>query len=121
MGYDWKIGIGLISSIAAREVFVSTMSVVHAVENGDGKNLAPLRERIRADTDSMGRPIYTPLVFASLLVFYVFAMQCLSTLAIVRRETNGWKWPLFQFAYLTGTAYVLSLLVYQGGRALGWN
>lgn len=121
LGYDWKIGIGLISSIAAREVFVSTMSVVHAVENGDGKNLAPLRERIRADTDSMGRPIYTPLVFASLLVFYVFAMQCLSTLAIVRRETNGWKWPLFQFAYLTGTAYVLSLLVYQGGRALGWN
>lgn len=121
LGYDWKIGIGLLSSFAAREVFVSTMSVVHAVETQEEGNLTPLRDRLRAETDSSGRHIYTPLVCVSLLVFYVFAMQCLSTLAIVKRETNGWKWPLFQLAYLSASAYLLSLLVYQAGRALGWN
>ncbi|MEQ1935642.1 MAG: ferrous iron transport protein B, partial [Fimbriimonadaceae bacterium] len=67
-----------------------------------------------------GRPVYTPLVCLSLLVFYVFAMQCVSTIAIVRRETGGWKWPMFQLGYMTATAYVMSLLVYQIGRAMGY-
>lgn len=121
LGYDWKIGIGLIGSFAAREVFVSTMSVVYAVETEDDEDLEPLRDRISGETWSDGSPVYSPLVCVSLLVFYVFAMQCLSTLAIVKRETNGWKWPLFQLGYLTGTAYLLSLFIYQGGRALGWG
>lgn len=121
LGYDWKIGIGLLSSFAAREVFVSTMSVIYAVETPGDEDLAPLRDRLRAETDAAGKPVYTPLVCASLLVFYIFAMQCLSTLAIVKRETNGWRWPLFQLGYLTVSAYLLSLLVYQGGLALGWH
>ena len=121
LGYDWKIGIGLIGSFAAREVFVSTMSVVYAVETDDDEDLEPLRDRISGETWDDGSLVYTPLVCVSLLVFYVFAMQCLSTLAIVKRETNGWKWPLFQLGYLTGTAYLLSLIIYQGGRVLGWG
>jgi ferrous iron transport protein B len=67
-----------------------------------------------------GRPLFTPLVCFTLMVFYVFAMQCVSTVAVVRRETNSWRWPLFQIGYLTGTAWIVSLLVYQGGRAFGF-
>lgn len=119
LGYDWKIGIGLISSFAAREVFVNTMSVVYSVES-DTEDLQPLRQRLQGEKWSDGRPVYTPLVCLSLMVFYVFAMQCMSTIAIVRRETGGWKWPLFQLTYMTTTAYVMSLLVYQIGRAMGY-
>jgi ferrous iron transport protein B len=119
LGYDWKIGIGLIASFAAREVFNSTMGVIYAVESEDD-DVAPLRDRVREETWPDGSAVYTPLVCLSLMVFYVFAMQCLSTVAIVRRETNGWKWPLFQLGYMTGTAYVLALVVYQVGRALGY-
>ena len=120
LGYNWKIGIGLIGSFAAREVFVSTMSVVYAVESEDEEDLSPLRQRLREDRRSDGTPVFTPLVCLSLLIFYVFAMQCISTLAIVKRETNTWKWPLFQLGYMTGTAYLLSLAVYQIGTALGY-
>ena len=120
LGYNWKIGIGLIGSFAAREVFVSTMSVVYAVESEDEEDLAPLRQRLREDRRADGTPVFTPLVCLSLLIFYVFAMQCISTLAIVKRETNTWKWPLFQLGYMTGTAYLLSLAVYQIGTALGY-
>lgn len=119
LGYNWKIGIGLIGSFAAREVFVSTMSVVYAVETEDDEDLAPLRQRLQQDTRADGTPVFTPLVCLSLLIFYVFAMQCISTLAIVKRETNSWKWPLFQLGYMTGTAYLLSLAIYQIGSALG--
>jgi ferrous iron transport protein B len=120
LGYNWKIGIGLIGSFAAREVFVSTLSVVYAVESDDDEDLSPLRQRLRADTHPDGTPVFTPLVCLSLLIFYVFAMQCISTLAIVKRETNTWKWPLFQLGYMTGSAYLLSLAVYQIGTALGY-
>lgn len=120
LGYDWKIGIGLIGSFAAREVFNSTMSVIYAVESEDDENIQPLRDRIRDEKWPDGRPIFSPLVCLSLMVFYVFAMQCMSTIAIVRRETNSWKWPLFQLGYMTGTAYALSLLVYQVGSAMGF-
>lgn len=119
LGYDWKIGIGLIGSFAAREVFNSTMSVIYAVESEDD-DIQPLRDSLRGERWDDGRPVYTPLVCLSLMIFYVFAMQCVSTLAIVRRETNSWKWPLFQLAYMTGTAYLLCLAVYQTGRAFGW-
>ena len=120
LGYDWKIGIGLIGSFAAREVFNSTMGVVYAVESDDQENLAPLRDKLASERRPDGRAVYTPLVCISLLVFYVFAMQCVSTIAIVKRETGSWKWALFQLGYMTGTAYVLSLLIFQIGTALGY-
>lgn len=119
LGFDWKIGIGLIASFAAREVFVSTMGIIYAVENSDD-DITPLREHMRAEQWPDGKPVYTPLVCVSLMVFFVFAMQCLSTVAVVKRETNGWKWPLFQIGYMTGAAYLMSLLVYQGGTLLGF-
>ena len=120
LGYDWKIGIGLIGSFAAREVFNSTMSVVYAVESDDDENLDPLRDKLISERRPDGKPVYSPLVCISLLIFYVFAMQCVSTIAIVKRETGSWKWALLQLGYMTGTAYVLSLLVYQIGTAMGY-
>ncbi|RYD81212.1 MAG: ferrous iron transporter B, partial [Verrucomicrobiaceae bacterium] len=121
LGYDWKIGIGLIGSFAAREVFVGTMSIVYNVESEDEENIEPLRDTMRLETHKDGKPIFTPLVCIGLMVFYVLAMQCVSTLAIVRRETNSWRWPLFQLAYMTALAYFGALLVYQGGRLLGFQ
>lgn len=120
LGYDWKIGIGLIGSFAAREVFNTTMGVVYAVESEDDENLDPLREKLASERRADGKPVYTPLVCISLLVFYVFAMQCISTIAIVKRETGSWKWAMIQLGYMTGTAYVLSLLIFQVGTALGY-
>ncbi len=120
LGYDWKIGIGLIGSFAAREVFNSTMGVVYAVESEGEDNLKPLRDKLASERRPDGRAVYTPLVCISLLVFYVFAMQCVSTIAIVKRETGSWKWAMFQLGYMTGTAYLLSLLIFQIGSALGY-
>jgi ferrous iron transport protein B len=124
LGFDWKIGIGLVTSFAAREVFVGTMAIVHNIgdDNGsdDDRNMSMIRGALRGDRWPDGRPVFTPLVCVGLMVFYVLAMQCLSTVAVVRRETNGWFWPLFQFAYMTGLAYVASLVIYQGGRLMGW-
>lgn len=117
LGYDWRIGIGLIGSFAAREVFVSTMNIVFNIEEGEATET--LQEAFKKATWPDGAPLFTPLVCVSLLVFYVFAMQCISTVAVVRRETNSWGWPLFQIAYMTGLAYVTALAVYQGGRLLG--
>jgi ferrous iron transport protein B len=119
LGFNWKIGIGLVASQAAREVFVSTMAIVYSVED-DEENTVPLQEAMRADRWPDGRPVFTPLVCLSLMVFYVLAMQCISTLAVVRRETNSWRWPLFQLVYMTALAYLASLAVYQGGRWLGF-
>ncbi len=118
LGYDWKIGIGLIASFAAREVFVGTMSIVYAVESEDTE---PLRDTMRAEKHPDGRPIFTPLVCLGLMVFYVLAMQCISTVAIVRRETNSWRWPLFQIGYMTALAWLGAFIVYQGGRLLGFQ
>jgi ferrous iron transport protein B len=119
IGFDWHIGIGLISSFAAREVFVSTMGVVFNAES-EGKDTTPLRQAMGNAHWPDGRRIFTPLACITLMVFYVFAMQCMSTIAVVRRETNSWKWPLFQTAYMTGAAWVLSFIVYQAGTALGY-
>lgn len=118
LGFDWQIGIGLISSFAAREVFVSTMGVVFGTGSND-EDTAPLRQALLAARWPDGRPLFTPLVCFTLMIFYVFAMQCMSTVAVVRRETNSWRWPLFQIGYMTGTAWILGFLVYQTGRALG--
>jgi ferrous iron transport protein B len=119
LGFDWRIGIGLISSFAAREVFVSSMGVIFGAE-GDDNDTAPLREALASAQWPGGAPLFTPLVCLTLMIFYVFAMQCMSTVAVVKRETNSWKWPLFQIAYMTGTAWLVCLLFYQLGRALGY-
>jgi len=119
LGFNWEIGIGLISSFAAREVFVSSMSVVFNVEE-DEEDTTPLREALQNSRWPDGRPLFTPLVCLTLMIFYVFAMQCISTVAIVKRETNSWKWPLFQIGYQTGFAWLLCLAVFQIGSALGY-
>ena len=112
LGFDWKIGIALITSFAAREVFVGTMATLYSVED-DGKESLMLREKMQQATYSDGSKVYTLAAGLSLMVFYVFAMQCMSTLAIVKRETRSWKWPVVQLIYMTGLAYLMSLLVYQ--------
>jgi ferrous iron transport protein B len=120
LGFDWKIGIGLVSSLAAREVFVGTMAIVYNVENADD-NTELLVTDMRKETHPNGDPVYTPLVCVGLMVFYVLAMQCISTLAIVRRETNAWSWPAFQFVYMTAFAYAGAWLVQLIGKSLGFH
>src|SRR5204863_1760325 len=118
---DWKMGIGIISSFAAREVFVSTMSTVYNVgNNNDEGTKTQLVETLRQQKHEDGSAVYTPLVAITLMVFYVFALQCVSTVAIVRRETNSWKWPVFQWLYMGILAWTLAFITYQGGRLLGW-
>ena len=112
LGYDWKIGIALITSFAAREVFVSTMSTIYSI----GSDAEPMRLKERMEKDvhpETGQPVYTTATAISLLLFYVLAMQCMSTLVIVRRETGSWKWPAFQFVFMTGLAYLVSFAAYQ--------
>jgi ferrous iron transport protein B len=112
LGYDWKIGIALITSFAAREVFVGTMATIYAV--GDDDDTATIRERMASRTrPGTDRPLYDLPFGLSLLVFYAFAMQCISTMAVVRAETGSWKWPLLQLVLMTGFAYVSALAVYQ--------
>ncbi len=118
LGFDWKIGVGLLGSFAAREVFVSTMALVHGI-GADGA-AAPLRDRIRAERRPDGSPRYTALTGLSLLVFMALACQCTSTLAVVHHETRSWRWPLFLFGYTTTLAWIASFVVFQGGRALGF-
>ncbi|MBO9633871.1 MAG: ferrous iron transport protein B [Chitinophagaceae bacterium] len=113
LGFDWKIGIALITSFAAREAFVGTMATLYSVEGGDDADQATLAEKLNAAKRPDGTKVYTLATGLSLMVFYVFAMQCMSTLAIVKRETKSWKWPLIQLAYMTGLAYFMSLLFYQ--------
>jgi len=113
LGYDWKIGIALICSFAAREVFVSTVATIYSI-GADSEDIQTLQELLAQERiDDTGRPTFTPAVVWSLLVFYAFAMQCMSTVAIVKRETKSWKWPIIQTVYMTVLAYVSSLLVYQ--------
>jgi ferrous iron transport protein B len=119
LGFDWKIGVGLIGAFAAREVFVSTMGLVYGVGEDVDEASLPLRDRIRADAQRDGTPTYTPLVGLSLMVFFALAAQCMSTLAVVRRETRSWRWPAFLFVYMTTLAWSASFIVYQGGRWLG--
>ena len=112
LGFDWKIGIALITSFAAREVFVGTMATLYSVED-DGKESLVLRQKMQQATYSDGTKVYTLAAGVSLMVFYVFAMQCMSTLAIVKRETRSWKWPVVQLIYMTGLAYLMSLIAYH--------
>ena len=121
LGFDWKIGIGLLTSFAAREVMVSTMATIYNVEDR-GDETVNLREAMQQDIDvKTGSPVYTPLIALALMVFYVFAAQCMATFAIVRQETNSWKWPLFMIGYLTFLAYAGAFIVYRGGLLLGFS
>ena len=125
LGFDWKIGIGIVASFAAREVFVSTMSTVYNVgeyEETQERHARPGPDASSEQRRPDGTAVYTPLVGITLMVFYVFALQCVSTVAIVRRETNSWKWPLFQWAYMGALAWVPGLLSpTRAGRLLGFQ
>ncbi len=119
LGFDWKITTGIIAAFAAREVIVGVLGTLYSVGDADESSTA-LRDQLKADRyPDSGEPVFTPLVAVSLMVFFVFALQCMSTLAIARRETNSWLWPAVMWFYMTGLAYLCSLAVYQGGLALG--
>jgi ferrous iron transport protein B len=111
LGFDWKIGISLVTSLAAREVFVGTMSTIYSV--GSQENTKSLREKMLAEINPRtGGKVFTPAVGFSLMLFYAFAMQCMSTIAVVYRETKHWKWPLIQFIYMGALAYVSSFVAF---------
>ncbi len=118
LGFDWRIGVGIIGAFAAREVFVSTLGIVFDVGSADEES-QPLRDALRDARRTDGTPLMTPLVGVSLMVFFVLACQCMSTIAVVRRESGSWKWAGLMVAYMTVLAYVASLAVYQVGRLLG--
>lgn len=113
LGYDWKIGIALVTSFAAREVFVGTMATIYSVGGDADENSETLRNKMASAKRADGTPVYTKATGYSLLIFYLLAMQCMSTLAIVKRETGSWKWPIIQLLYMTAIAYCLSFVVYQ--------
>jgi len=122
LGFDWKIGIGLISSFAARETIISTLSIVYnAGESSDQKSAVSLVDAMRNAKRADGSPVWTPLVALSLMVFFLLACQCMSTVATVRRETNSWRWPLFMVSYMLVLAYAASFIIFQGGHLLGFS
>ncbi len=121
LGFDWKIGIGLITSFAARETIISTLSVVYNVGEQSDVKSGTLVEAMHRAKRADGSPVWTPLVGLSVMIFFLLACQCMSTVAIVRRETNSWRWPLFMVGYMFVLAYVASFLAYQGGRLLGFS
>jgi len=117
LGYDWKIGIALITSFAAREVFVGTMATIYSIGKVDesaAEGQTTIKNRMKQEINpDTGGPRFTPAAGFSLLLFYTFAMQCMSTIAVVYRETKGWKWPAIQFIYMTSLAYLSSFIVFQ--------
>lgn len=121
LGFDWKIGVALIASFAAREVLVSTLSIIYNVGKDENEQSETLISAVRDAKTDDGRPVWTPLTALTLMVFFVLAMQCMSTVAVVRRETNSWSWPLFMIGYMTAIAYVGALITYQGGKWLGFG
>jgi len=120
LGFDWKIGIGLVASFGAREVVISTLGIIYSVGK-DTDDTQTLTEAFRAAKRDDGSPEWTPLTALTLMVFFVLAMQCMSTVAVVRRETNSWAWTLFMVGYMTGLAYLAAFLTYQGGKLLGFG
>ena len=119
LGFDWKIGVGLLTSFAAREVIISTLATLYNVED-NGENVISLSESMKNDINpKTGLPVFSTLVALSLMIFFVYAAQCMATFAIVRHETNSWKWPLIMVTYMTSIAYIASFIVYQGGTLIG--
>lgn len=120
MGFDWRIGVGILGAFAAREVFVSTLGVVFGIQDADEES-KPLRQHLQTATRADGSPLMSPLVGVALMIFFVLACQCMSTIAVVKREAGGWKWALFMVGYMTALAYVVTVGVYQVGSALGFG
>jgi len=112
LGFDWKIGIALITSFAAREVFVGTMATIYSVD-GDAEKIESVQQKMHTAKNPDGQPVFNLAVAFSLMMFYAFAMQCASTVAVVYRETKNWRWPASQFAYMTGLAYIVSFITYH--------
>jgi len=112
LGFDWKIGIALITSFAAREVFVGTMATIYSVQ-GDAEKMESVQQKMHTAKNPDGSPVFTAAVAFSLMMFYAFAMQCASTVAVVYRETKDWRWPAAQFAYMTVLAYLASFITYH--------
>lgn len=121
LGFDWKIGVALIASFAAREVLVSTLSIIYNVGKDETEESETLMQAVREAKREDGTPAWTPLTALTLMVFFVLAMQCMSTVAVTRRETNSWAWALFMITYMTILAYVAAFVTYQGGRLLGFG
>ena len=122
LGFDWKMGIGLIASFAAREVMVSTLAIVHNVGGEADETSVSLIEALQNEISPItGKPVYTPLVAVSLMVFFALACQCMATVAIVKKETNSWRWPIFMVVYMSALAWIGSFAVYQGGKLLGFG
>ena len=121
LGFDWKIGVALIASFAAREVLVSTLSIIYNVGKDENEESETLIAAVRDAKTDDGRPAWTPLTALTLMVFFVLAMQCMSTIAVVRRETNSWRWPIFMTVYMTVLAYIAAFITYQGGKLLGYG
>lgn len=121
LGFNWEIGIGLVASFAAREVIVSTLAIIHYAGSEGGVTTDLVQTLQKEKNPETGMPKYTPLIAVSLMVFYVLAMQCLSTIAVAHKETGTWRWPLFMIFYMTALAWVGSFVVYQGGRLLGFE
>jgi ferrous iron transport protein B len=114
LGFDWKIGIALITAFAAREVFVGTMATIYSVGSDNSSNFEAIRKQMKNEIDPRtGRKVYSAAAAFSLMIFFAFAMQCMSTVAVVKRETKSWKWPLIQIGYMTGLAYTASLVIFQ--------
>lgn len=118
LGFDWKIGVGLIASLAAREIIVATLAQIYAAETPDGEDVGSLRDALRSDRRPDGRPVFDAPTVGALLAFFVFALQCTSTIAIMRRETNSWRWPAFAFSYLFVLAYGAAWLTHRTIEAL---
>jgi ferrous iron transport protein B len=119
LGFDWKIGIGLIGAFAAREVFVSTLAVVYNVGAGADETSTSLIDTLRHEADPVThRPVYSPLVALNLIIFFILSCQCMSTIAVVKRETGGWKWPLFMLGYMTALAWGVCFVFYQAATRL---
>lgn len=121
LGFDWKIGVALIASFAAREVLVSTLSIIYNVGKDSNEESESLLTAIREAKKDDGTPVWTPLTALTLMVFFVLAIQCMSTIAVVKRETNSWAWTLFMVGYMTGLAYLAAFVTYQGGKLLGFG
>jgi len=121
LGFDWKIGVALIASFAAREVLVSTLSIIYNVGKDETEESQTLMQAVRDAKREDGTPAWTPLTALTLMVFFVLAMQCMSTVAVTRRETNSWAWALFMVVYMTILAYVAAFVTYQGGQLLGFG
>ena len=118
LGWDWKIGVGVIASFPAREVIIATLGTIYSLGGDVGEEDASLTEQLRAAKHADGTPVFNVAVACSIMVFFALCAQCAATLMVIRRETNSWRWPMFTFGYMTALAYIGALITYQVGMLL---